>query len=181
MYALPVGTRRKLPHPHPNPQVKRHIEDGTTVTPSRLFRRPTSGTLQLSPPRISHEVPWRSSQYWYPYVYVGKTIRSNWVCLNVHQAHHHYAVCLTTRPQPTLERVLQTVRSSAPSSNLQHYLASLTLWRRIFFFNFSTLCIQNVNNTGTKKGSIMKWTAFWRGKNGECAACFKYSVRIFVE
>jgi hypothetical protein len=38
-----------------------------------------------------------------------------------------------------------------------------------------------MNNTGTKKGSIMKQTAFWRGKNGECAACLKYSVRIFVE
>jgi hypothetical protein len=35
----------------------------------------------------------------------------------------------------------------------------LTLWRRIFL-NFSTPCMQNVNNTGTKKGSIMKQTAF---------------------
>jgi hypothetical protein len=33
----------------------------------------------------------------------------------------------------------------------------------------------NVNNTGTKKGSILK------EKNGECAACLKYSVLIFVE
>ena len=33
---------------------------------------------------------------------------------------------------------------------------ALTLWRRIFFLNFSTPCIWNVNNTGTKKGSIMK-------------------------
>jgi hypothetical protein len=32
----------------------------------------------------------------------------------------------------------------------------------------------------SKKGSIMKQTAFWREKNGECAACLKYSVRIFV-
>jgi hypothetical protein len=38
-----------------------------------------------------------------------------------------------------------------------------------------------VNNTGTKKGSIMKQTAFWREKNGECAACLKYSVRIFID
>jgi hypothetical protein len=38
-----------------------------------------------------------------------------------------------------------------------------------------------VNNTGTKKGSIMKLTAFLREKNGECAACLKNSVRIFVE
>jgi hypothetical protein len=27
----------------------------------------------------------------------------------------------------------------------------------------------------------MKQTAFWRGKNGECAACLKYSARISVE
>ena len=37
-----------------------------------------------------------------------------------------------------------------------------------------------MNNTGTKKGSIMKWTAFWR-ENRECAACLKYSVLIVVE
>jgi len=36
------------------------------------------------------------------------------------------------------------------------YSSLLTLWRRNFLLNFSTLCIQNVNNTGTKKGSIMK-------------------------
>jgi len=33
-----------------------------------------------------------------------------------------------------------------------------------FFFNFSTSCIQNVNNTGTKYVRIMKQTAFRRGK-----------------
>jgi hypothetical protein len=38
-----------------------------------------------------------------------------------------------------------------------------------------------VNNTGTKKGSIMKKTTFSRGKNGEGAACLKYLVCIFVE
>jgi hypothetical protein len=38
-----------------------------------------------------------------------------------------------------------------------------------------------VNNTGTKKGSIMKLTTFSRGKNGGCAARLKYSVRVFVE
>jgi hypothetical protein len=37
-----------------------------------------------------------------------------------------------------------------------------------------------VNNTGTKKGSVMKQTAFEK-KNGEFAACLKYSVLIFVE
>ena len=37
----------------------------------------------------------------------------------------------------------------------------LTLWRRNYFFlNFSTPCIQNVNNSGTKQFSIMKQTAF---------------------
>ena len=37
----------------------------------------------------------------------------------------------------------------------------LTLWRRnYFFFNFSTPCVQNVNNTGTKQVSIMKQAAF---------------------
>jgi hypothetical protein len=41
--------------------------------------------------------------------------------------------------------------------------------------------MSNENNTGTKKGSIMKQTAFCREKNGECAACLKYSVRIFVD
>jgi hypothetical protein len=40
----------------------------------------------------------------------------------------------------------------------------LTFWRRIFFLNFSTPCIQNVNNTGTKYVRIVKQTAFWRGK-----------------
>ena len=34
----------------------------------------------------------------------------------------------------------------------------------LFFFNFSTPCIQNLNNTGTKQVSIMKQTAFWREK-----------------
>ena len=51
----------------------------------------------------------------------------------------------------------------------------------LFFFNFSTPCIQNVNNTGTKEVRIMKQTAFWREKNGEYRACLKYSVPIFVE
>ena len=30
----------------------------------------------------------------------------------------------------------------------------------LFFFNFSTPCIQNVNNTGTKQVRIMKQIAF---------------------
>ena len=36
----------------------------------------------------------------------------------------------------------------------------LTLWHWNYFFNFSTPCTQNVNNTGTKQVSIMKQTAF---------------------
>jgi hypothetical protein len=38
----------------------------------------------------------------------------------------------------------------------------------------------NVNNTGTKKGSIIKKRNF-EEKNGERAACLKYSILIFVE
>jgi hypothetical protein len=37
-----------------------------------------------------------------------------------------------------------------------------------------------VNNTGTKKGSIIKKRHF-EEKNGECAAWLKYPVLIFVE
>jgi len=36
----------------------------------------------------------------------------------------------------------------------------LTFWRRNYFFNFSTLCMQDVENTGTKYVRIMKQTAF---------------------
>ena len=39
-------------------------------------------------------------------------------------------------------------------------VAVLTFWRRNYFFNFSTFCLQNVNNTGTKQLRIMKQTAF---------------------
>jgi len=38
-----------------------------------------------------------------------------------------------------------------------------------------------VNNTGTKKGNIMKIRHFEEEKNGDYAACLKYSVHIFVE
>ena len=46
---------------------------------------------------------------------------------------------------------------------LTHPLINL-MAPELFFFNFSTSCIQNVNNTGTKYVRIMKQTAFWRGK-----------------
>ena len=51
----------------------------------------------------------------------------------------------------------------------------------IIFLNFSTPCIWNMNNTGTKYVRIMKQTAFWREKNGEYTPCLKYSVPIFAE
>jgi len=37
-----------------------------------------------------------------------------------------------------------------------------------------------VNNAGTKKVALRNKRHF-EEKNGECAACFKHSVRIFVE
>ena len=55
-------------------------------------------------------------------------------------------------------------------------------WAEILHLNFSTTCMQNANNTGTKQGSFIKQTIFWGEKKpGECAACLKYSVCIFVE
>jgi len=36
----------------------------------------------------------------------------------------------------------------------------LIVWRQNYFLHFSTLCIQNVNKTGTKYVRIMKQTAF---------------------
>jgi hypothetical protein len=39
----------------------------------------------------------------------------------------------------------------------------------------------NVNNTGTKKGSIIEINGVLKRKNGECAACLKYSVLIVVD
>ena len=60
------------------------------------------------------------------------------------------------------------MRMRVPSSDVQQsnhqtsFLCTITLtfWRRNYFFNFSTLCILNVNNTGTKQVRIMKQTAF---------------------
>jgi len=51
------------------------------------------------------------------------------------------------------------VKTDLPLQSLTEQ-GNLTLWRRNYFFNFSTLCIKNVNNTGTKQVSIMKQTAF---------------------
>jgi len=41
-----------------------------------------------------------------------------------------------------------------------NYIALLTFWRRNYFINFSTPCILNVNNTGTKYVRFRKQTAF---------------------
>ena len=38
----------------------------------------------------------------------------------------------------------------------------------------------NVNNTGTKKVALWNKRHFEEKKKGECAACLKNSVRIFV-
>jgi hypothetical protein len=38
-----------------------------------------------------------------------------------------------------------------------------------------------VNNTGTKKIALSNKRHFEEEKNGECAACLKYSVLTFVE
>ena len=38
-----------------------------------------------------------------------------------------------------------------------------------------------MNNTGTKKREHYKINGILKEKNGECAACLKYSVLIFVE
>jgi len=46
--------------------------------------------------------------------------------------------------------------------------------RNCFFFNFSTPCISNANNTGTKYVRSMKRTAFWIERNGE----YKNSVAL---
>jgi hypothetical protein len=39
----------------------------------------------------------------------------------------------------------------------------------------------NVNNTGTRKKVALRNKRHFEEKNGECAACLKYSVLIFVE
>jgi len=38
----------------------------------------------------------------------------------------------------------------------------------------------NVNNTGTKKGSIMKWTAFWREKILSTYICSKIYIKCNI-
>jgi hypothetical protein len=62
-----------------------------------------------------------------------------------------------------------------------YFVPCLTFWGWNYFFNFSTPCILNVNNTGTKYVRIIKQTAFLTGKNGDYTPCLKYSLPIFVE
>jgi len=61
-------------------------------------------------------------------------------------------------------RVIIAHTCSCKNRSFYEYLSSLIFWRRKYFLNFSTSCIKNVNNTGTKYVRIMKQTAFWREK-----------------
>ena len=57
--------------------------------------------------------------------------------------------------------VLRSVYYDTGDKYPRNHFGFINLWRRnYFFFSFSTPCIQNVNNTGTKQVSIMKQTAF---------------------
>ena len=65
------------------------------------------------------------------------------------------------------------------------YISCITLTENIkvlapelFFFNFSTPCIWNVNYAGTQYIRIMKQTAFWTGKNGDYTPCLKLTENI---
>jgi hypothetical protein len=56
-----------------------------------------------------------------------------------------------------------------------------TFWHRSFIFKFCSHPYKwNVNNTGTKNGSLWNKRHF-EEKSGECAACLKYSVFIVVD
>ena len=81
-----------------------------------------------------------------------------------------------------LRTLLEGVKSTSPGGNrtenqirrsVSWKKAHLTFSRRIFFLNFSTPCIWNVNNTGTKYVRIMKQTAVWRGKKRRVYTVFK--------
>ena len=56
--------------------------------------------------------------------------------------------------------LLHVSTSKPPLSGSIAIHNTLTFWRRNYFFNFSTPCILNVNNPGTKYVRIMKQTAF---------------------
>ena len=67
-------------------------------------------------------------------------------------------LCCSTRDYRDGDMEIWSLRGVGEVDGLLH---PLTFWRRnYFFFNFSTPCIKNVNNTGTKYVRIMKQTAF---------------------
>jgi hypothetical protein len=73
-----------------------------------------------------------------------------------------YNLQASSTPQDTIKTNrlhLTSGRTCWPLSE-QAVISSLTFWCRNYFLNFSTPCIQNSNNTGTKYVRIMKQTAF---------------------
>ena len=123
---------------------------------------------------------------WSLFIQVCCKIYLNEIATNIHWCQ------LAWRPQDNLSHTnhwhchlyptLKNYQSGFPAAVLgvlhEH---SLTFWYRNFFLNFSTPCIYNVNNTGTKYVRIMKQIEFWRKNDGECTPCLKYSVPMFVE
>jgi len=86
----------------------------------------------------------------------------------------------TSPPPRTTHRIEDWVDDSAFSNALDIIVFKL-LAPELFFLNFSTPCIWNMNKTGTKYVRIMKQTTFWREKYEEYITCLKYSVPISVE
>jgi len=69
--------------------------------------------------------------------------------------------CATPVPHLIIGLKSNMLPSLTPLHQMHYYCgASLTFWRRNYFFNFSTPCILNVNNTGTKCVRFMKQTVF---------------------
>jgi len=67
-------------------------------------------------------------------------------------------------PLSSTNKLLTITVTSHSTITISHFRTRLcihlTFWRRNYFFNFSTLCILSVNNTGTKYIRFMKQTAF---------------------
>ena len=99
-----------------------------------------------------------------------RDLTNYFLCLRVHQSLAHPKVGGLPRCSPPSKTRFKKKKKFVDKimSNVSCYLRdscfSLTFWRRNYFFNFSTPCIWNVNNTGTKQVRIMKQTAFWREK-----------------
>ena len=66
----------------------------------------------------------------------------------------HLAHCIPHKNPYGNERADGLAKEAATNSDIN------LLAPELFFLNFSTPCIQNVNNTGTKYVRIMKQTAF---------------------